>query len=167
MSLSLLGMPFNLLRYRGSVDIFNNRNFLVQPKISHFTHSSDNNNNNNDLVVIGLLILSKKIALVLLLLNLMFVFKGNGSKYKKIIFIWALFSTFVTCNLLCWLYILLIILSGDVELNPGPKRKAAQILSVCHWNLNSTYAHNFTKLFFLRAYVNLHKFYIVCLSAMS
>ena len=142
-SLSLLEMPVNLLQHHGSVGIFNNRNFFIQSKVSHFTYSSDNNNNNN--LAIDLLILSNKIALVLLLLNLMFVFKGNGSKYKRITFIWALFSTFITCNLLCWLYILLIILNGDVELNLAPKRKAAQALSVCHWNLNSICAHNFSK----------------------
>ena len=130
-SLSLLEMPVNLLQYRGSVGIFSKRNFFVQSKVSHFTYSSDNNNNNNNLAI-GILILSNKTALVLWLLNLMFVFKGNGSKYKNITFIWTLFSTFVTCNLLCWLYILLIILRGDVELNPGPKQKAAQTLSVCH-----------------------------------
>ena len=124
-------MPVNLLQYRRSVGIFNNRNFFVQSKVSHFTYPSDNNNDNNNLAI-DLLILSNKIAVVLLLLNLMFVFKGNDSKYKKINFIWALFSTFVTCSLLYWLYILLIILSGDVELNPGPKRKTAQTLSVCH-----------------------------------
>ena len=162
-SLSLLEMPVNLLQYRGSVGIFNNRNFCVQSNISHFTYSTDNNNNNNSLAI-GLLILSNKKALVLLLLNLMFVFRGNGSKYKKITFIWALFSTFVTCNLLCWLYILLIILSGDVELNPGPKRKAAQTLSICHWNLNSICAQNFRKLSLLRAYVSVYKFDIICLS---
>ena len=131
-----MGLIANLLQYRGLVGILNNRNFCVQFKISHFTCSSDNNNKNNSLAI-DLLILSNKIALVLLLLNLMFVFKGNGSKYKKITFIWALFSTFVTCNLLCWLYIFLIILSANVELNAGPKHKAAQTLSVCHWNLNS------------------------------
>ena len=162
-SLSLLEMPVNLLQFRGSVGIFNNRNLFVQSKVSHLTYSSDNNNNNNNLAI-GLLTLSNKIALVLKLLNLMFEFKGNGSKYKNVTFIWALFSTFVTCNMLCWLYILLIILSGDVELNPGPKRKAAQTFSLCHWNLNSIYAHNFTKLPLLRAYVSVHKFDIICLS---
>ena len=158
-----LFIPVNLLQYRGSVGIFSNRNFFVQSKVSHFTYPSDNNNNNNNLAI-GLLILSNKIAIVLLLLNLMFVFKGNGSKCKKINFIWALFSTFVTCYLLYWLYILLIILSGDVEINLGPKRKAAQTLSVCHWSLNSICAHNFTKLSLLRVYVSVHKFDIICLS---
>ena len=58
----------------------------------------------------------------------------------------------------------MIILSGDVELNPGPNRKAAQTLSVCHWNLNNICAHNFTKLSLLRAFVSVHKFDIICLS---
>ena len=94
----------------------------------------------------------------------MFVFKGSGSKHKKIIFIWTLFSTFVSCNLLLWLYILLITLSGDVELNPGPKHNAAQTFSMCHWNHNSISAHNFAKLSLLRAYANVHKFDVICLS---
>ena len=63
-----------------------------------------------------------------------------------------------------WLYILLITLSEDVELNPGPKRKITQTLSICHWNLNSICAHNFAKLSLLRAYVSVHKFDIICLS---
>ena len=76
-------MPVNLLKYRGSVGIFNNRNFFVQSKVSHFTYSSDINKNNNNLAI-DLLLLSSKIALVLLFLNLLFEFKGNGSKYKKL-----------------------------------------------------------------------------------
>ena len=163
LGLSLLEMPVNLSQYCGSVGIFNNRIFFVQSKVSHFTYLSDNKNNNNNLAV-GPLILLSKIALVLLLLNLMFVFKGDGSKHKKIIFIWTLFSTPLSCNLIRWLYILLITLSGDVELNPGPKRNAAQTFSICHWNLNSICAHNFAKLSLLRAYVSVHKFNIICLS---
>ena len=130
----------SVLGLSGSVGISNNRIFFVQSKFSHSSYLSDNNIINNNLAI-GLLILLNKIALVLLLLKLMFVFKGNGSKHKKITFIWTLFSTFVSCNLLCWLYILLITLSGDVELNPGPKGKATDTLSICHWNLNSICAH--------------------------
>ena len=65
--------------------------------------------------------------------------------------------------MLRWLYILLITLSGDVELNSGPKHNAAQTLSICHWNLNSICAHNF-QLYLARAYVNVHKFDIICSS---
>ena len=97
-SLSLLEMPINLLQYSRSVGIFNNRNFFVQSKVSHFTYLSDNNNNNNSLTI-GVLILSKKIALVSSLLNLTFVFKGNGSKYKKLPLFGSYFShlSHVTC----------------------------------------------------------------------
>ena len=59
---------------------------------------------------------------------------------------------------------ILITLNGGDELNPRPKRNAAQTFSICHWNLNSTCAHNFAKLSLLRAYVSIHKFYIICLS---
>ena len=82
---------------------------------------------------------------------------------KKITFIWTLLSTFVSCNLLCWLYIILITLSGDVDLNPGPKCKATQTLSTCHRNLNSICAHNFAKFSLLEAYVSVHKFDIIYL----
>ena len=74
--LSLLEMPVDLLQYHGSVGIFNNNNSFVQSKVSHLTCLSDENNNDN--LAIGLLILPNKAALVLLLLNLMLVFKGNG-----------------------------------------------------------------------------------------
>ena len=77
-------MPVNLSQYRGSVGIFNNRNFFVQSKVSHFTYLSDNNNNNNNNnnnLANGTSILLNKIALVLCLLNLMVLFKGSGSKH--------------------------------------------------------------------------------------
>ena len=131
--------------------------FLIS-HIQVIKNDNNNNNNNNN----NLAILLNKI--VLLLLKLMFVFKGNGSKHKKITFIWTLYSTFISCNLLCWLYILLITLVGDVELNPGPKHKAAQTLSICHWNFNSICAHKFVKLSHLGAYVSVHRIDIICLS---
>ena len=37
-------------------------------------------------------------------------------------------------------------------------------LSICHWNLNSTSAHNFIKLTLLRAYISINKIDIICLS---
>ena len=36
--------------------------------------------------------------------------------------------------------------------------------SVCHWNLNSIFAHNSAKVFLLKTYVAIHKFDIICLS---
>ena len=38
---------------------------------------------------------------------------------------------------------LLIICSGDIETNPGPKKNTK--ISFCHWSLNEIAAHNFSK----------------------
>ena len=54
--------------------------------------------------------------------------------------------------------------SEDIEKNPGPKTKSCQSFSVCHWNLNSISAHNFSKMSLLQVYNAVHKYDIVCLS---
>ena len=55
--------------------------------------------------------------------------------------------------------------SGDVELNPGPKnRNSCYNFSICHWNLNSITAHNFAKVNLLQAYNAIHDFDMICLS---
>ena len=63
-----------------------------------------------------------------------------------------------------WFYSLLLLLSGDAELNPGPKRNYSNAFSICYWNLNSISAHNYAKVFFLKAYIAIHKFDIICIS---
>ena len=70
----------------------------------------------------------------------------------------------VSLNTSLWLQILLVLLNGDVEINPGPKRTPKARLSICHWNLNSISADNYVKLSLLRAYLAFHKFDIICLS---
>ena len=57
-------------------------------------------------------------------------------------------------------YGLLVPLSGNIEVNPGPNHKPNEALSICHWNLNGISA----KLHLLKAYVTVHKFDIICLS---
>ena len=63
-----------------------------------------------------------------------------------------------------WFRPFLILLSGDIETNPGPKPVSGQSFSICHWNLNSISAHTYTKIFLLTAYVLVHNFDIICLS---
>ena len=62
-----------------------------------------------------------------------------------------------------WVYSIGIKMSVDVEMNPGPKLSSCKF-SICHWNLNSISAHNFIKLFLLRAYISIQNFDILCLS---
>ena len=45
---------------------------------------------------------------------------------------------------------------GDIEKNPGPRKLKNKSISVCHWNLNSLPAHNFSKLTQLRAYISMY-----------
>ena len=75
---------------------------------------------------------------------------------------------FVTCIHLWtvnWLYSpLLILLSGDVEISPGPRHNSGESFSICHWYLNSVSAYNYTKLSSLKAFIAVYKFDIVCLS---
>ena len=55
-----------------------------------------------------------------------------------------------------------LILSGDVEVNPGPNKRKTT-LSICHWNLNSVWPEDFIKIDQLSAFLNTHNFDIVCL----
>ena len=63
-----------------------------------------------------------------------------------------------------WPCSLFVMLSVDVEVNPGPKKKDKDCLSICHWNLNSISGYDYSKLFLLNSYNSLHKFDIICLS---
>ena len=82
----------------------------------------------------------------------------------------SLFTTIyllIILNLLEYLWVAsrIISLSGDTEINPGPKSNALNwCFSICHWNLNSILAHIFTKVSLLSAYISVHKFDIICLS---
>ena len=57
-----------------------------------------------------------------------------------------------------WLYIIIILisLSGEVQLNPGPKEKSSSAFLICHWNLKS-----YAKVLLLEAYIVAQKFYRV------
>ena len=59
---------------------------------------------------------------------------------------------------------ILLICCGDIKTNPGPKSNSCQSFSICHWNLNSISAHNFTRLSLLQAYNSVHNYDIICLS---
>ena len=56
------------------------------------------------------------------------------------------------------LIIMLLLTHGDIEGNPGPKRRTSNYFSCCHWNVNSITAHN--KLSLLSEYNT----YVICIS---
>ena len=60
---------------------------------------------------------------------------------------------------------LLLVLSNDVELNPGPKKNSSKRnFSIAHWNLNCIATQNFVKLSQSEAYNTLHNYDLICLS---
>ena len=57
----------------------------------------------------------------------------------------------------------LVNLLGKLDLlNPGPRPNSS--FSICHWNLNSTVTHNFSKISLLKVYNAIHTYNIICLS---
>ena len=59
--------------------------------------------------------------------------------------------------------ILLLVLRGDIESNPGPNNIPNQTISVCYWNLNGITAHNYVKMSLLEAYNAVYNYDIICL----
>ena len=72
-------------------------------------------------------------------------------------------GVYITIITLLFIFALLLC-HGDIEINPGPKKLKKNSLSVCHWNLNSLSAHNFSKLTQLKAYTLTYKRDFICLS---
>ena len=63
------------------------------------------------------------------------------------------------------MYILIILqCHGDIESNPGSRKLKTNSFSVCHRNLNSLSAHNFSKLTQLKAYNSIYKYDFIRLS---
>ena len=102
--------------------------------------------------------------LFVLLITVFLTLKYNSYRSTKHFHTLSFLVTIITIWSLPWLYSLLILLSADVELNPGSKRTSTSNISICHWNLNSISTHNYIKLFLLKACIPIHKFGIICLS---
>ena len=51
---------------------------------------------------------------------------------------------------------------GNIQSNPGTKRRTSNYFSCCHWNVNSTMAYS--KLSLLSAYNTRHTFDVICIS---
>ena len=68
---------------------------------------------------------------------------------KQFLFLYSYFHIgCMTCDVLHtqWLVFRVILLSGDVEMNPGP-----ETLNFCTWNLNSITAHDFLRVSLIEA----------------
>ena len=77
-------------------------------------------------------------------------------------------SSIALCNLVITICISITIIlaaqvlikSGDIEINLGPKKSSA--INFCYWNLNGLVAHDLVKIPLIVAFINAHNFDIVC-----
>ena len=146
-------MPVNLIQYRGRVVNFNNQHFVfdLKHKIqqSLLIHSHSNVFSHHACFFRNSVLLFLFLA-VFLILKLNSCKRSNNSRISP--FLVVIIKTWLAT----WFYSLLLLLSGDVELNPGPKRNYSNAFSICYWNLNSISAHNYAKEFLLKAYIAIY-----------
>ena len=69
-----------------------------------------------------------------------------------------------TFTLLTALLILVLLLSGDIEMNPGPLASNRNTLSFCHWNLNSILTENFVRVSLIHNYMHCHNIDIAAIT---
>ena len=165
-SIYLFSMPVSLAQWRGEKGAFYN-NTLAFSKISTFylllSLPYGSIFCRLDLIKLLFLIIS-------LILNgiMFFHFKKCRNNNLKIgVYLFTTIYLLIISNLLEYLWVAsrIISLSGDIEINSGPKANALnRCFSTCHWNLSSISAHMFTKVSLLSAYISVHKFDIICLS---
>ena len=94
----------------------------------------------------------------------LFLSKGNVLKITTEFCVPFFLFQNIGASILVCLCSLLLMLSGDVEINPGPLSNCKEYFSICYWNLNYISAHDYSKLILLKGYIMLHIFDIICLS---
>ena len=156
-------MPVNLIQYRGAIGVFNCKKCVSANSSNLFSDKLFPKLSFQSLLG-SLLTNSIFLSLLFFCLTMKNV---KAIKIKKIQILSSRAVHSVAVILLIhhiWLHGLMIKTSGDIELNPGPKHKQNQSLSICHGNLNSIPAHNSQKLELLQSYISSNKVDILCLS---
>ena len=59
---------------------------------------------------------------------------------------------------------MIILVSGDVGIIPGPEHDPRECFSICHWNQDSLSFQSYIKVSLLTAYNLIHNFDIICVS---
>ena len=148
-----------MIQYRGTVGIFKRQHFIFD-----FKHKSQSLIHSHSNVFSLYACFFRNSVLLFLFLAVFLILKLNSCKRSNNSRVSPILVVIIKTWLATWFYSLLLLLSGDVELNPGPKRNYSNAFSICHWNLNSISAHNYAKVFLLKAYTAIHKFDIICIS---
>ena len=91
--------------------------------------------------------------------SFIFIFKGASESITETNLTWPDYI-FTIRYLINHFKHLLLLLSGDIETNPSPKRSSN--IKFCHWNLNGLAAHDFIKVPLVEAFIASNNFDLVC-----
>ena len=97
-------------------------------------------------------------------LSYILLLRGKSKSINSFVSKGLYFYAFVKFMLYIWIYSVIIKMSGNIEVNPGPKPSSCNKFSIYDWNLNNIFAHNFVKLSLLRGYISVHNFNTLYLS---
>ena len=59
---------------------------------------------------------------------------------------------------------ILVLKTGDIELNTGPNKKSHSYFSCCHWNVNSLSADHYGKVAAVKIYNSVYSYDFLCVS---
>ena len=159
-------MPINLNQFRGEIGSFYNRiGFFSQASFSLKNCFKESIQYLNCIIWTLSLSTLNPLDAFCYIFNLLFL-----SCYIFTIYCFDILRTHNGSVFMCdyifqlWLSFLLIKLSSDVELNPGPRLDSLYNFSISYWNLNGIMAHNYEKLSNLIAFNSTKKFDVICLS---
>ena len=147
-------MPITLSQYRGAMRFFNSQ--FVPNKQYNFCYSDSFPKLSMPAVSSGLFLIFIYAFMKLLVPNnlpYIFLLRKNIKNINS----FGSIRHIRVCSIL-------VTLSGDSEKNPGTKPCSCEKFSMCHSNLNSIFAYNFTKISLSRAYIPAHNFNSLCFS---
>ena len=123
-------MPVNLAQYRVTVGIFNNRQIIISLHYEASLYSGMSKNFFNYGSGYSSLIF-------FFFFCTLFLSKGNVLKITAKFCVPFLLFHNIGGRIQVCLYSLLLMLSGDAEMNPRPLSNCKEYFSICHWNRNS------------------------------
>ena len=139
------------MQYHGTVGVFNNRKFTKKVQCKEISK----------LEFTQTCFIADYLYFLLVIFFLLNFKLPKGIKFSAFAMFYVICIYLLPVN---WLYrFFLILLSGGVEINPGPRRSTDETFSICHWNLDSLLAYNNSKLFLQRVYIAVDKFDVICL----
>ena len=141
-------MPVSLNQYRGEIGSFYIRSIsqIIDISLSNILVNFTKN----------------VLVYIILLVNLVFLTLLDQFSSCNIIYLWNFMTHLFYYRILTSFLenflgkFDLLMLSGDIKSNPGPRPSSGQSFSICHWNLDSIVAHCFSKISLLRAYNSVH-----------